>query len=232
MTIVTVIKLGNFSLRVSPQGRLFAYDVLNALGFEAEPFMLQQLAQTYKLDISEESLGNLGLTLSFQDFITLITHLETPEAKRLQNKLGAVFQGYLEGDARLAAEIVDKSPAEDRRWLSARLESIEARKRFMSVISKHGGEGDIFRLVSSMSNQSVLSMNSQAFRLKRGVKNTRDGMTAEELLRLSYLETASSEAIEKSRVWGNEEILSVHRKTLGLEKHLWDTPEFDFPQAA
>jgi hypothetical protein len=75
-------------------------------------------------------------------------------------------------------------------------------------------------------------MNSQAFRLKRRVKNTRDGMTAEELLRLSYLETASSEAIEKSQVQGNEEIVALHRKTLGLEKQLWDIPAFDLPQAA
>jgi hypothetical protein len=233
MTIVTVIKLGNTSLRVSPQDRLFASDVLNVLGLRAEPFILQQLAHTYNLDVAEESLSNiLEPTLTIQDFITLITHLQTAEAKRLQSKLGAIFQGYLEGDARLAAEIVDKSPAEDRRWLLARLESIEARKRFTSVIGKHGGEGDIFRLVSSLSNQSVLSMNSQAFRQKRGVKNTRDGMTAEELLRLSYLETASTEAIEKSQVYGNEEILALHRQTLDLEKQLWNTPEVDVPRAA
>jgi hypothetical protein len=54
------------------------------------------------------------------------------------------------------------------------------------------------------------------------------------LLRLSYLETVSTEALEKGQTKGNEEILALHRKTLGIEKQLWDeSGEQDFyPQAA
>ena len=233
MTIVTIIKLGNSSIRLSPRGRLFANDILACLGLENDPFTLQQLAKNYHLNLTEENVDHtLESTLGFRDFITLIVQLDTPQAKRLQNRLGTLFQGYLEGDARLAAEIVEKSPAEDRRWLSARLESIEARKHFMATIAKHGGQGDIFRLVSSLSNLSVLNMNSQTLRQKRNVKNARDGMTAEELLRLSYLETASAEAIERSQVRGNDEIVTLHRKTLGLEKQLWDIDQPEFLNAA
>ena len=233
MTIVTVIKLGNSSIRLSPTGRLFASDVLTSLGLEFDPFTLQNLCLTHSIKPLDEVLGNTPeSTLGWQDFITLITHLATPEAKRLQSKLGSIFQGYLEGDINLAADIADKSPAEDRRWLSARLESIEARKRFMAIIAKHGGQGDIFRVVSSLSNLSVLKMNSQELRQRRKVKNTRDGMTAEELLRLSYLETASTEAIEKAGISGNKDILALHQKTLGLERQLWDTEQPEFLNAA
>ena len=235
MTLATTTKLGNFYLRLSPQQRLYGLDVLKALGLEPDLNTFQHIAASYQIDLSIEHLDGISEpTLSWLEVVRLISFLDTPEAKRWRTKAWSIFQRYLEGDVHLAAEIVEKSPSSERRWLSARLESIEARKHFMAMIAKHGGEGDVFRQISSMSNQSVVKMNSQELRQLRKVQNTRDGMTAEELLRLSYLETASAEALEKSQVKGNQAILALHRKTLGIEKQLWDEPnklEF-YPQAA
>jgi hypothetical protein len=235
MTPVTTTKLGNSRVRVSPQERLYALDILEALGLEPHLNILQHIATNYQIDVTIEHLNGISEpTLSWPEVVRFISVIDTPEAKRWRTKAWSIFQRYLEGDVRLAAEVFEKSPPSERRWLSARLESIESRKRFMATIAKHGGEGDIFRHISSLSNQSVLKMNSQELRQQRKVRNTRDGMTADELLRLSYLETTSAEALEKSQVKGNDDILALHRKMLGIEKQLWDEPNewVFYPQAA
>lgn len=165
-------------------------------------------------------------TLSYTDYVMLAFGLNTLEARRWHGKASDILRCYLEGDIVLAAEVAERSPSpEHRRWLSARLENVESRKRFMSTVAKHGGQDPIYQQVSSLSNRSVLKMNSTDFRRSRKARNTRDGMTATELLRLSYLETATSKAIEQHRAKGNDQILRLHRQNAEIEQWLWEQME-------
>lgn len=220
-------RLGKANVRTSSDGRLSALDSLSALGLRPDLKQLDLLVREHGLEVSHYDFGEgRKPAFSYAEFAGLAFTLETPEARRFRVKARDLFRRYLEGDVQLAAEIAERSPsAEHRRWLSARLESIESRKRFMSTVAKHGGQGNIFQQVSSLSNRSVLKMNSGDFRKKRRVKNTRDGMTAAELLRLSYLETATARLIEKKGVQGNEQILKLHQENAELERKLWEEPE-------
>ncbi|WP_218916377.1 DNA damage response protein DdrC [Calidithermus chliarophilus] len=218
------VRLGKTQVRSTPDGQISAYDALAALGLEGSPERLQEIVEQHGL---EPRLHNFGKgrepVLGYGDFVTLSFALETPEARRWRGKARDLLRRYLEGDIQLAAEVAERSPSpEHRRWLSARLESVEARKRFMSTVARHGGEGSIYREVSSLSNRSVLQMDSGEFRRKRRVKNTRDGMSAAELLRLSYLETATAQAIEAKGVRGNEQILRLHKQKAEVERRLWE----------
>jgi hypothetical protein len=47
-------------------------------------------------------------------------------------------------------------------------------------------------------------------------------MTAAELLRLSYLESATTKALEKKGVRGNEQILKLHATNAEIERRLWE----------
>ena len=221
------IRLGKTPVRVSADGRLNALDVLRSLGLQGTAEELAQLCTT-----DSTKLQPMGPAkeppLDFGNYVQLAYSLETPEAKRWQQKAKEVLRRYLEGDIQLAAEVAERSPSrQHRQWLTARLESVESRKRFMSTVAKAGGQGSIYQQVSSLSNRSVLKMDSAEFRRKRNARNTRDGMTAAELLRLSYLETASAKAIESKGVKGNEEILKLHRKNTEIEQSLWEhDPDF------
>ncbi|AFZ67129.1 hypothetical protein Deipe_1589 [Deinococcus peraridilitoris DSM 19664] len=225
MYAVSLTKLGKYTARTSPDGRLSALDALRALGEDEGNWEL--LCAKYDLGTGHYDFGaphGAEPTLSYDQFSLLAFALQTPEAKRWRVRAREMLAGYLEGDVRLAAEIAERNPeGEKRRWLSARLESVEARKRFMSTVARHGGEGSVFQQVSSLSNRSVLNMNSAAFRRERGVRDTRDGMTASELMRLTYLETASAQAIEAHAARGNEQILELHRKNADNERKVWQS---------
>ena len=215
MQAVSFTKFGRYTVRTTPDGRLNAADALRALG--AAGHDVGTGAGHFDFGTGSE------VTLTHAQFAALSFTLDTPEARRWRTRAAELLGRYLEGDVRLAAEIAERNPdADKRRWLSARLESVEARKRFMSTVAKHGGEGAVFRQVSSLSNRSVLNMNSAAFRRERGVRDTRDGMTASELMRLTYLETASARAIEAHGARGNDQILQLHQRNADNERKVWE----------
>jgi hypothetical protein len=173
--------------------------------------------------------GGLEPAFTAQEFVRLILETDTPEAKRLRRRAQDMLARALLGDVRLAAEIAERNPkAEARRWLSARLENTEARKELMRVVAKNGGEGLIYGQLGSISNRSILGTDSATIRRERGVQNTRDGLNTEELLRLTYLETSTANAIEAQRVQGNEAILNLHRAVAEKERETWHiVPEFE-----
>lgn len=226
MHAVSFTKLGKHTVRTSPDGRLSAFDALRALGLPGG-IDWATLSEAHRVGAGDFDFGTeVGPepTVTWAQIAVLAFAIQTPEARRWRERAQSLLTGYLEGDVTLAAEIAERNPdAEKRRWLSARLESTEARKRFMSTVAKHGGQGEVFRQVSSLSNRSVLNMNSAAFRRERGVRDTRDGMTAAELMRLTYLETASAQAIEAHGARGNEQILGLHRKNADNERKVWET---------
>jgi hypothetical protein len=173
--------------------------------------------------------GGLEPAFSAQEFVRLILETDTPEAKRLRRRSQDMLAKALLGDVRLAAEIAERNPSpESRRWLSARLENTEARKELMRVVAKHGGEGLVYGQLGSLSNRSILGADSATIRRERGVQNTRDGLNTEELLRLTYLETSTANAIEAQRAHGNEAILNLHRAVAEKEHETWHfVPEFE-----
>lgn len=215
-------RLGSAEVRVTPEGRLHAAEALAVLGVElADGWAF--LAARHELPDTGYDFGEGRVpTLTPQDFSRLAFELDTPQARRWQARARQLLGAYVAGDVQAAAEIAERSPdPERRRWLSARLESTEARKQFMAAVARHGGEGSVFREVSSISNRSVLDQDSASLRRERGARLTRDAMTAQELLRLSYLESASAQAIAASRVQGNQAILDLHRRTAERERATW-----------
>ncbi len=166
--------------------------------------------------------GGLEPAFTAQEFVRLILDTDTPEAKRLRRRAQDMLAKALLGDVKLAAEIAERNPnPESRRWLSARLENTEAHKELMRVVAQHGGEGLVYGQLGSIGNRSILGTDSATIRRERRVQNTRDGLNTEELLRLTYLETSTANAIEAKRVTGNEAILNLHRAVAQKERQTW-----------
>ena len=78
--------------------------------------------------------------------------------------------------------------------------------------------------LGSISNRSVLGVSSADIRRARGVKNTRDGLSSTELLRLAYLDTATARAIQERGAHGNAAILRLHERVARHERQGWQAP--------
>lgn len=222
------MKIAPQNIRVGTQqlpaqgGFLLASSALELLGL-AFPTDWPEYARAQGLTAPERDFGfGPEPTLSLPEFVRLGFAAQTPQARRWQKSAHRLLARMLAGDVRLSAEIAEANPdPQAGRWLHARLENQNARKLLMSTVARHGGSAEVYGQLGSISNASVLGMDSATLRRERGVKSTRDGLNTEELLRLSYLESATASAIEGRGVHGNAAILSIHRSLAAQERRTW-----------
>ena len=216
------LEFGTQRLPASGDGLLHAATALTVLGL-ATPTDWTAFAAEHDLESPERDFGTgPEATLHPTEFARLAFVLTTPEAKRWRKRAQTLLARALTGDVRLAAEIAERSADPDaRRWLAARLESTDARRTLMGTVARHGGEGQVYGQLGSISNRSVLGTDSATIRRERGVKQTRDGLRSEELLRLAYLDTATARAIEEQGAFGNAAILRLHEDVARRERGLW-----------
>jgi hypothetical protein len=232
ITVAPSLQVGSVRLPLSPDSRLHASSALTALGLtQAAEWATQDWESPHWAAFEHQhalgrELRDFGAgpepTLSVAEFVNLAAQTQTTQARRVQRKMQETFARALTGDIRLAADIAERSPdPQAMSWLHARLESQDARRTLMSAAARHGGQGQIFGQLGSVSNRSVLGKDSATLRRERGVKHTRDGLDTTELRRLSYLDAATAAALEHSRVQGNEAILELHRKVAERERATW-----------
>ncbi|MFC6618122.1 DNA damage response protein DdrC [Deinococcus radiophilus] len=222
-TAPLTLEFGSTKLTASHDGLLQASGALAQLG--ADKVDWDWFRERHGLTSPARDFGaGPEPTLSVPEFVALAFKLDTPAARRWRKRSQDLLASALTGDVKLAAQIAERNPDPDaRRWLAARLESTEARRELMSTVARRGGHGAVYRQLGSLSNRSVLGMNSTALRRERGVKNTRDGLSSAELLRMAYLDTATARALEEQNAEGNAAILAVHEQTLIREQKLWES---------
>ena len=216
------LEFGTVRLPISADGLLHAPSALTQLGLNAA----DQIAALDGVDTPERDFGaGPEATLTVADFTRLAFTLDTPQARRWRKRAQDLLTHAMQGDVRLAAQIAERNPdPEARRWLAARLDSTHARRELMSTVARHGGAGAVYGQLGSVSNRSVLGTDSATIRRERGVKQTRDGLNATELLRLAYLDTASARAIQERGAQGNAAILRLHEFVARRERLGWELP--------
>lgn len=225
-TVPHTLEFGTHRLPASADGLLHAATALTTLGVPM-PADWAAFAAQHDLESPEHDFGaGPEPTLDAGEFARLAFTLDTPAARRWRKRAQTLLARAMTGDVRLAAEIAERNAnPEARRWLAARLESTDARRELMSTVARHGGEGRVYGQLGSISNRSVLGTDSATIRRERGVRQTRDGLRSDELLRLAYLDTATARAIAEAGAHGNEAILRVHEGVARRERDLWrDSP--------
>ncbi|MEW6421136.1 MAG: DNA damage response protein DdrC [Deinococcota bacterium] len=222
-TASITLEFGTQRLPASADGLLHAATALLALGVSM-PEDWAAFADEYDLRSPERDFGaGPEATLDPGEFARLAFVLDTAEARRWRKRAQTLLARALTGDVRLAAQIAERNAdPEARRWLAARLESTGARRELMSTVARHGGEGPVYGQLGSISNRSVLGTDSATIRRERGVRQTRDGLRTDELLRLAYLDTATARAISEQGAYGNAAILRLHEEVARRERLLWD----------
>lgn len=218
------LDFGTVRLPISADGWLHAPTALTQLGVADREWTV--LAQEHDLNDEPRDFGaGLEPTVGVPDFVRLAFTLDTPQARRWRKRAQELLIRAMQGDVRLSAQIAERNPdPEARRWLTARLESTHARRELMSTVARHGGGGNVYGQLGSISNRSVLGTDSATIRRERGVKATRDGLSSTELLRLAYLDMATARAIQEKGAQGNDAILKLHQFVARRERLGWETP--------
>lgn len=222
------LEFGPVRLPASADGQLYAPTALLTLGIDM-PGDWQSFADLNDIALQTRDFGaSPEPSLSVPEFVRLAFTFDTTEARRWRKRAQDLLARALTGDIKLAAQIAEANPdPEARRWLAARLESTGARRELMSTVARHGGQGRVYGQLGSISNRSVLGTDSATIRRERGVKQTRDGLSSTELLRLAYLDTVTARAIQERGAHGNAAILQLHEHVARKERLNWVTP----PQA-
>ncbi|CAM4036262.1 DNA damage response protein DdrC [Deinococcus frigens] len=225
------LEFGTVRLPISADGLLLASCALAQLGL-ADPDW-DALAAEHELTAPARDFGaGVEATLSLAEFVRLAFVLDTTGARRWRRRAQELLTRALSGDVKLAAQIAERSAdPEARRWLASRLESTDARRELMATVARHGGEGNVYGQLGSISNRSVLGMDSAGIRRERGVRATRDGLSSTELLRLAYLDAATARAITERGAHGNAAILHLHERLARHERRGWAGDGSGSPQA-
>ncbi|MXV19478.1 DNA damage response protein DdrC [Deinococcus xianganensis] len=219
------LDFGTVRLPVSADGLLHAAAALTQLGVPEDAHAATLAAHDLTTDTADFGAGPEG-ALSVPAFTALCFALDTTQARRWRRRAQDLLARALQGDVRLAASIAERNPdPEARRWLAARLDSTHARRELMSTVARHGGAGNVYGQLGSISNRSVLGTDSATIRRERGVKHTRDGLSSTELLRLAYLDAATTRAIQDRGAHGNAAILRVHEHLARHERQGWDSTQ-------
>jgi hypothetical protein len=129
-----------------------------------------------------------------------------------------ILKRYIEGDITLADEIVEcnieqTGSTKDAEWLSRRIEGKVARKALTDTLKERGGTNATFQKVSADTNKFVIGMSAKEIQRTRGVKSTRDGLTAQELIKVAFTELVSAERIEETNARGHKELSYQHNRT-------------------
>ncbi|UQN07223.1 DNA damage response protein DdrC [Deinococcus sp. QL22] len=225
-SLPNTLEFGTVRLPASADGLLHAPTALLQLGLTVPATDWTTFAAQHDLHSPTRDFGaGPEATLHPDEFARLAFVLTTTEAKRWRKRAQTLLARAMQGDVRLSAQIAERNPdPEARRWLAARLESTDARRTLMSTVARHGGEGNVYGQLGSISNRSVLGTDSATIRRERGVKQTRDGLSSAELLRMAYVDTATERAIQDHGAHGNTAILRLHEHVARRERHLWDAP--------
>lgn len=158
-----------------------------------------------KSDILKSKRGKGGGTLAhWQVAIAYAKYLDDD----LHIFCNDVFKRYLQGDASLAEEIIDRNNnPEDLKRIELRAKARRTNKQLNSAIAAHGG--DCYRVVANINNVAVTGKTAREIRAIRKVKHTRDGLDSLELTMLAAAEELEASGYEARGVSGNDAIVNI-----------------------
>jgi hypothetical protein len=138
-------------------------------------------------------------------------HLASYLSPEFANYVAQTFQRYLEADATLAIEIIDRNNnPEDLKKIEQRARTKLSNRGVNAAIKLCGGE-KVYPVVADLNNVAVTGQTAKDIKLARNVKQTRDGMSLFELSMIEAAENLEEAALRNKRPKGDKPIAEVCR---------------------
>ena len=145
-----------------------------------------------------------------QTLVEIIMVLPGRMADEFRRAAAKLVIAYMNADIRLADDIIQRNNnPQDLEWMRCRLEGKQRRLTFTNAIRDHGGEARTYAVASDINNRAIVGMTARQIQKTRGVKHTRDGLSAVELALVGAAESLESEKIERRNVRGHAAICGI-----------------------
>jgi hypothetical protein len=215
INIVSGLSFENDEIRATNDGRISVYDFIRVVGGQKDP---RKTWERLKERYSEVALlchnfqfpgkGQRNTPVADKAATLQILNLLPGLAgKKYRQEAAKLVLAFLDAPADLAIAAIDRIKNEsDLKRVKARVDAKVSNKNLNAAIQSAGGS--CFAAVANINNIAILGGTAKQIQAARGVKKTRDGLSAVELSMLNATEIHEQQAIESSGDRGDNKILA------------------------
>jgi hypothetical protein len=215
INIVSALSFENDEIRTTENNQMSVFDFIRVVGGSQNPSQtLKRMQKTYPevipmcYDFKFPGKGQRNTPVADKEGILRILNLLPGLAGKLYRQEAAkIVLAFYDAPAELAIAAIDRIEDDfDLKRVQARIEAKISNKNLNAAIQSAGGS--CFATVANINNIAILGGTAKQIQLARGVKKTRDGLTAAELSMIAATENHEQQAIESSPDRGDNRILS------------------------
>src|SRR5215831_13321875 len=210
------------AIRTTPDKRVSVYDAIRVATGAKNPHQVwNDLKKTYPEVLQKtESYkfpgrGQLPTPVTNKEgFIRILVFLPGEEAKRFRDIAVPVIVRYLEADATLAEEIIDRqTDPEVLHRLALRAKSKEVRSILTGTIKSHGGISEngysrnTYAQVTHNVQYPVLRHKASEVQAYTGQRLTRDGIPSLHLTMIMMSEQLYAHGVETKQLYGHQQLV-------------------------
>jgi hypothetical protein len=216
--IVSVLSFDNDAIRTTGDSRVSVFDFIRVVGgqksqHEVWKRLCKQYPEVLTLcdDFKFSGKGQRNTPVAGKEGTLKILNLLPGFAgEKYREEAAKIVLAFLDAPAELAIATIDRIENEiDLKRVKARIDAKVSNKNLNAAIQSAGGS--CFAAVANINNLAILGGTAKQIQQARGVKKTRDGLTAAELSMLNATEIHEQQAIEFSPDRGDNKILSKCR---------------------
>lgn len=217
-------------VRITPDGKFVAVDVVKALGLKAPKRGWQNIKESYPELVAEIGTYSFGAgrppeVLTEKGLLKLLMVAGGPKAAEFREWAATQLQRIAKGDITLADEIANRNGnARDLEWLGARSLARSSVLDLNSAVAAAGCSQKVYPKLHDGNNVAVTGMTAEEIKSERGVKQTRDGLDVVELGLMIALQGTQAKQIKNSGAKGDGQVLDIAsdiaQKIAGVRKSL------------
>lgn len=214
--VIKTLALPEREVRTTPDKRVSVYDAIKAVTGTRNARVVHDricerypevVAKCYNFKFPGRGQRPTPVT-NKQGLVYIFSLLPGTVGHEIREDAATLIVRYIEGDATLAEEMIDRQEDPDTlQRLAVRAKGKGVRLLMTQTIQAHGGESgpqvNTYRTVSSMFNKAVMRHPSQEIQRYTGERNTRDGLPSIHLTMLMMAEELYAHRVKQERVYGH-----------------------------
>lgn len=216
-TILTIIpELNEATIRRTPNGQCSVYDLIAAVGNQKNSrHAWNRLTERYPEVVPKcdnfkfPGRGQRETPVTDREgWAYILGLLPGVMGKKYRESSASLVVRYLDGDIKLAAEVVDRNNnQEDLEWLEARVRGKVTRKKFTGILKARGVRAKGYATCTNGIYIGLFGGTAKTLKRRRGLKENaslRDDFSIGEVNQTAFTEDLSGKRLNKVMARGNK----------------------------
>jgi hypothetical protein len=224
--IIKTLALPESEVRTTPDKRVAVYDTVKAVTGAKNPHQVwndmkkqypEVLQKTENFKFPGRGQRSTPVT-NKEGLVYVLSLLPGTVGHEIREDAAALIVRYIEGDATLAEEIIDRQDdPEQLQRIALRAKGKQARSLLTRTIQAHGGEGgtqgpNTYRTASSMFNRAITQHSSKEIQTYTGEAATRDGLPSIHLTMFMMGEELLAHTVKREHIYGHAALVETSGK--------------------